>query len=111
MHLMKLILRPLLGLLTLAAIGSQLIIHVRMGANVVNFFSYFTNLSNLLAAGVLLAIAQPVAGAQPRAGAGLVDRVRALSTMNMAVVGIVFTLFAAQHGFGGTSAMGQLRAA
>jgi hypothetical protein len=79
-------LRLLLGLLTLVAIASQLVIHVRMGANVVNFFSYFTNLSNLLAAGVLLLTART------QAMPAWTDRVRAISAMNMAVVGIVFTL-------------------
>jgi FAR-17a/AIG1-like protein len=82
----NLALRLLFGLLTLVAIASQLVIHVRMGANVVNFFSYFTNLSNLLAAGILLL----TAGA--RAMPAWIDRVRVISAMNMAVVGIVFTL-------------------
>jgi hypothetical protein len=82
----KFALRLLLGLLTLVAIASQFAIHARMGANVVNFFSYFTNLSNLLAAGVLLLTART------RATPAWIDRVRAISAMNMAVVGIVFTL-------------------
>ena len=83
---MKFSLRLILGLLTLVAIASQLVIHVRMGANVVNFFSYFTNLSNLLAAGMLLLTAGT------RAASAWIDRGRAISAMNMAVVGIVFTL-------------------
>jgi hypothetical protein len=36
----KFSLRLLLGLLTLVAMASQLVSHVRMGANVVNFFSW-----------------------------------------------------------------------
>lgn len=83
---MKFSLRLVLGLLTLVAMASQLAIHVRMGANVVNFFSYFTNLSNLLAACILLLTAKT------RAASAWIDRGRALSAMNMAVVGIVFTL-------------------
>ena len=83
---MKFSLRVLLGVLTLVAIASQLVIHVRMGANVVNFFSYFTNLSNLLAACMLLLTAKT------RAASAWIDRGRAISAMNMAVVGIVFTL-------------------
>ena len=83
---MKFSLRLILGLLTLVAIASQLVIHVRMGANVINFFSYFTNLSNLLAAGMLLLTAKT------RAASAWIDRGRAISAMNMAVVGIVFTL-------------------
>jgi hypothetical protein len=82
----KFSLRLVLGLLTLVAIASQLVIHVRMGASVVNFFSYFTNLSNLLAAGILLLTAKT------RAASAWLDRGRAISAMNMAVVGIVFTL-------------------
>jgi hypothetical protein len=82
----KFSLRLVLGLLTLVAMASQFAIHVRMGANVVNFFSYFTNLSNLLAAGILLLTART------RAASVWIDRGRALSAMNMAVVGIVFTL-------------------
>jgi hypothetical protein len=82
----KFSLRLLLGFLTLVAIASQLVIHVRMGANVVNFFSYFTNLSNLLAACMLLLTAKT------RAPSAWIDRGRAISAMNMAVVGIVFTL-------------------
>lgn len=82
----KPIARALLGLLTLAAMGSQLIIHLRMGASGVNFFSYFTNLANLLAACVLLLTIKPPGSA------AVIDRIRGLSTMNMAVVGIVFTL-------------------
>lgn len=80
------IVRSLLGLLTLVAIGSQLSVQVRIGASLINFFSYFTNLSNLLAAAVLLITAGP------RSVAGRLQSVRGLSTMNMAVVGIVFTL-------------------
>lgn len=83
---MKFALRLLLGLLTLVAIASQFAIHVHMGANVINFFSYFTNLSNLLAAGVLLLTASS------QAVPAWIDRVRAISATNMAVVGIVFTL-------------------
>jgi hypothetical protein len=82
----KFSLRLLLALLTLVAISSQLVLHVRAGADVVNFFSYFTNISNLLAAGVLLLTART------RAMPAWIDRVRAISSMNMAVVGIVFTL-------------------
>jgi hypothetical protein len=46
--------RLALGLLALLAIGTQLSIHIQRGFNVVNFFSFFTNLSNLFAAIVLL---------------------------------------------------------
>lgn len=64
------------GLLALAAIVAQLVIHIQSGFSVVNFFSYFTNLSNLFAAMVLLF--------------AWGDRVRAVSVVNMTVVGLVF---------------------
>jgi hypothetical protein len=86
MNLVKAGLRVFLALLTLVAIASQLLIHIRLGADVVNFFSYFTNLSNLLAAAVFLA------SAGFRSALPWTDRVRAFSATNMAVVGIVFTL-------------------
>jgi hypothetical protein len=83
---MKRVARVLLGVLTLVAIGSQLVIHVRMGASPINFFSYFTNLSNLFAAVVLL-----ITGSA-RTIAIRLQPLRGLSVTNMAVVGIVFTL-------------------
>ena len=43
------ILRIAFGLLTFVAIAWQLHLHVDASANVVHFFRYFTNLSNLLA--------------------------------------------------------------
>lgn len=84
------ILRLFFGLVTWVAVGWQLSIHVRMGFDLVNFFSYFTNLSNLFAASVLLLTAfQFFSG---RATSASSDRLRAVSTVNMAVVGIVFSL-------------------
>lgn len=84
------LLRLFFGLVTLVAVGWQLSIHVRMGFNVVNFFSYFTNLSNLFAAFVLLLTAFRFFSRHATPGSS--DRLRAVSTVNMAVVGIVFTL-------------------
>ena len=84
------LLRLFFGLVTLVAVGWQLSIHVRMGFDVVNFFSYFTNLSNLFAAFVLLLTAFRFFSRHATSGSS--DRLRAVSTVNMAVVGIVFTL-------------------
>src|SRR3954469_9175381 len=78
--------RVILGLLTLTAIGIQLSIQTRSGASWINFFSYFTNLTNLIAAAVLLSTAWP------RLPSKRLQWRRALSTINMVVVGIVFTL-------------------
>jgi hypothetical protein len=86
MNSAKRIVRTFLGSLALVAIGIQLSIQVRTGASLANFFSYFTNLSNVFAAVVLLVIAGS------RSISKHLQSVRALATMNMAVVGIVFTL-------------------
>jgi hypothetical protein len=77
--------RVVFALIALGAIACQLIIQIRRGASIANFFSYFTNLSNLSAAIVL------VLASRPRISP-LADRVRAISAVNMAVVGIVFTV-------------------
>jgi hypothetical protein len=74
------VVRTIFALLTLYAVGRQLAIHVRHGFDVTNFFSYFTNLSNIFAACVLLG------------GAALWNVLRAMAAINMLVVGIVFTL-------------------
>jgi hypothetical protein len=82
--------RLLLGALTLAAIGWQLTIHVAAGYDVVNFFSYFTNLSNLLAAAVLLRFAAlSWTGRQP---SPTDERLRGMAVVYMTVVGIVFSI-------------------
>ncbi len=82
------ILRLGFGLLVLAAVGTQLVLHVRNGYSIVNFFSYFTNLSNLFAAVVLLMGA--LATFTKREAPG--DLARAIAVVNMAVVGVVFAI-------------------
>lgn len=81
-------LRLAFGLLVLAAVGTQLVLHVRSGYNVVNFFSYFTNLSNLFAAVVLLMGAASSCTTSKPPG----DLARAIGVVNMAVVGVVFAI-------------------
>ena len=81
-------LRIAFALLTLTAIGVQLSIHIRSGFDVLNFFSYFTNLSNIFAAGVLL-----LAAAHALANRHASERftlLRGVSVVAMAIVGIVF---------------------
>ena len=78
--------RLFFALLTLAAIGQQLVLHIAASFSVVNFFSYFTNLSNLLAALVLLL---SVFG-RTAVSAATRDKFRYASSVNMAVVGLVF---------------------
>ena len=82
--------RLFFGLLTLAAIGTQLAIHVYLGFDLVNFFSYFTNLSNILASVVFIIGA--VFLIQQREPTATFDIIRGTSVVCMAVVGIVFSI-------------------
>ena len=72
------------GLAVFFAIAWQLKIHVDASYDVVNFFSYFTNLSNLFAAAVLI-----VAALRLFHGAGI-DLLRGTAVVAMALVGLVF---------------------
>jgi hypothetical protein len=82
--------RLVVGALTVTAIGRQLAIHVGAGYSVVNFFSYFTNLANLFAAGVLLrGAALSWAGRQP---SPTDQRLRGMAVVYMTVVGVVFAV-------------------
>lgn len=77
--------RALLAALAVAAIGRQFLLHIGASYNTLNFFSYFTNLSNLLAAFVLLL---SVFSRSPQNSS--LDVMRYVSAVNMAVVGILF---------------------
>ena len=77
--------RLALALITLAAIGQQLVLHIAASYNVLNFFSYFTNLSNIFAALVLL-LSVFSSTCKSR------DFLRYISSINMAIVGIVFAV-------------------
>jgi len=91
--------RLVLALLTFAAIGTQFAIQVRLGLSVVNFFSYFTNLSNLFAA-IILGFGAFQFAAQ-RAPSASHDLLRTVAALNMAVVGIVFTALLRDVDLGG----------
>jgi hypothetical protein len=82
------VLRLVCALLTAVALGWQLSIHIEMGFSVANFFSYFTNLSNLFAAAVLFFGALSAG----RGASNLYDQLRAVSVVNMTVVGLVFAV-------------------
>jgi hypothetical protein len=87
---MPALLRLIFGVLTLAAIGWQLGLHRAAGYSVVNFFSYFTNLANLFAAGVLLhGAALAWTGRRPSPAH---QRMRGMAVVYMTVVGIVFSV-------------------
>jgi hypothetical protein len=78
--------RLILALVALAAIGRQLALHIGASFSVLNFFSYFTNLSNLFAVLVLLLSVFSDHHRSTR------DLARYLSAANMTVVGIVFAV-------------------
>jgi len=82
--------RLFFGLLTLTAIATQLLIQIQRDLSVVNFFSYFTNLSNLFAAVVMIiGTAFLMRHREPSA---MDDIIRGTSVVCMALVGIVFTV-------------------
>ena len=85
-----LIARLFFGLLGLAAVGTQLVIQIQAGYSVVNFFSYFTNLSNIIAFVVLLFGAFFLL--QRRESTPTFELIRGATTVYMAVVGIVFSI-------------------
>jgi hypothetical protein len=80
--------RLFFGLLTLVAIGDELVIDIQGGHSLVNFFSFFTNLSNIFAAIVLIIGAiHLIKRRQPTVAE---DIIRGSSVACMALVGIVF---------------------
>jgi len=88
------------GLLTLVAVGTQLAVHVGLNYDVWNFFSYFTNLSNIFAAIVLLISGYRVLiGKRPSEAD---DVTRGTATIAMAIVGIVFGLLLTGQDLGST---------
>lgn len=81
--------RAAFGLLTIAAIGTQLAdLSARGTLDLVNYFSYFTIQSNLIATAVLL-----IGAARWRAArSSRFDLVRGGAVVYMSITGIVFTL-------------------
>lgn len=80
--------RFLFGAVTLIAVGTQLGIHLGQGYDLVNFFSYFTNLSNIFAAVVL--IVESVLTWRGKEGGPVWALLRCISVVCMALVGVVF---------------------
>ena len=89
-HAWLMAMRVTFGLLTLTAIGRQFVIHVQSGFSIVNFLSYFTNLSNIFAAVVLLRGAALLSA--HRQPSGVDELLRCLAVVYMAVVGVTFTI-------------------
>jgi hypothetical protein len=82
--------RMFFGLLTLVAIGIQLTIYIRAGLSTVNYFSRFTNLSNLLAAVVL--ISEALSLIKYREPTALDDIIRGISVVCMVLVSIIYSV-------------------
>ncbi len=81
--------RVFFGLLSLAAIGVQFAIQIQGGNSIINFFSFFTNLSNLFAATVLIIGALYLfRHHEPTARD---DIIRGTAVVCMALVGVVFS--------------------
>lgn len=81
--------RFLFAAVTLIAVGIQLGIHISNGFSVLNFFSYFTNLSNIIAAVVLLV--ESVLTWRGKTLGPSWQLLRGISVVCMALVGIVFS--------------------
>lgn len=81
--------RFLFGAVTLVAVGIQLGIHISHGFSVLNFFSYFTNLSNIFAAVVL--VVESVLSWRGKDLGPAWALLRCISVVCMALVGIVFS--------------------
>lgn len=78
------------GALAFVAVGSQFSLHLSAGHSALNFFSFFTNLSNLLAALVfVIGAARQMLGRPSSSG---FDTIRTAAVINMVVVGVVFAL-------------------
>lgn len=91
------VIRTAFAALALVAIGRQLVLHVGASYSPLNFFSYFTNLSNLIAALVLLLLAF-VGSLEPNR---LIVLIRYVSAVNMTVVGLVFAVLLRDVELGG----------
>jgi hypothetical protein len=83
--------RLFFGLLALAAIGTQLVIHIRAGYSIANYFSSFTNVSNFFAAGVMIISARALI--KHREPTAIVDIIQGNSAVCMALVGIIYSVF------------------
>ena len=81
--------RFLFGAVTLTAVGIQLGIHIDHGYSVLNFFSYFTNLSNIFAAVVL--VVESVLTWRGKDLGPAWALLRGISVVAMVLVGIVFS--------------------
>lgn len=94
--------RLVLAVLGLAAVGTQFGVTLTNDYGIVNFFSYYTNLSNLFA--VVVFAVGAVRTVRRRPGSRAWDVVRLVNVVNMVFVGLVFNLLLA--GVGAVSSRG-----
>ncbi|HSW65530.1 MAG TPA: Pr6Pr family membrane protein [Bacillota bacterium] len=90
--------RLIFALLTFTAIAVQLIRHNSYGYSLVNFFSYFTNLSNIFIAGVLLYGGYILLRGQKEGKT--FELVRGAAVLCMIIVGIVFSILLRKEDLG-----------
>ena len=93
------VVRAVFGVLTLAALVTQLRVHIGMGAPVLNFFSFFTILSNLFAGLVLLYGVWQLLSFQPPPA--WYEPIRGAAVVYMVVVGVVFVTLLRNTDLGG----------
>lgn len=93
------VIRLLLAAASLAGVVTQLVIAVRTDFGLVNFFSYFTTLSNLFAGAVFVIGAVRLIRRRP--GGATWEAVRGASVVYMAFVGIVFNTLLGDADLGG----------
>lgn len=79
--------RGLLAVSVFTAVGVQFVAQLAAGHDAVNFFSFFTNLSNLFAAAIFILL---VAGIPRPAGSRAM--VRGAAIFNLIIVGLVFAV-------------------
>ncbi len=82
--------RLFFGLLTLFAVGAQLVVHFQHHYSLVNFFSFFTNVSNIFAALVFLVGALWLMQGRKQAIPLTEDLFRGASVVAIVIVGIVY---------------------
>ena len=92
-------LRVLLTVASLAGVVTQLVIAIRTDFGLVNFFSYFTTLSNLFASAVFIADTIRILRGAPDSARW--EAVRGASVVYMAFVGIVFNTLLSDADLGG----------
>ena len=91
--------------LSLIGVITQLVVTLQKDYSVLNFFSYFTNLSNLFASAVFIVSAIWLALDRPPTQLGVA--LRGSSVVYIAFVGIVFNTLLHRHRSRGPQALGQ----